>query len=851
MGSPEGGSGGTDRNRNSESGHGFRGKGGCKSRCLAGFLASAATGLCFLPAVALAAGDEAGGQALLAPSLGATDVLQLSIFIGAMGAALFSAAWLIRERGRIAAENLELRARLVRTDSQRMRAVALLDLSEQRVVVWSGDDRKPELVGKLPESAGAPDDRGRFLAFGRWLEPESAGIIDRRITELRDERKPFDMIVETMSGTKLGVCGRMSSAGTIVRFTSLFEHQKELAATRLHLDRVLRNLTSLHALLDLLSMPVWTRDHDGRLDWVNKAYIKGVEARDLDEVISGQREFLNTQTREAIQKSHLCGQPFQSNASTVIGGERFVFAVTDTAGGDGSAGIANDISDIDQLRTENERMLHGHAETLDQLTTAVAIFDRSQKLRFFNQAFQELWGLDPQFLESAPGNNLVLDQLRTNCKLPEQPEWRRWKDGVLEAYRATEPIEDWWHLTDGRSIRVVANPQHNGGVTWVFENMTERIDLESRYNSAVRVQGETLDNLAEGVAVFGPDGKIRLSNPAFRNLWGLDPELVKGGAHIAAIRDACAQLAGDSPWGRIVSSVTGFDEERNEFSGQTEMTNGTVLSYAVVPLPDGQVMTTFVDVTDSVNVERALIERNEALQRADALKNAFLQHVSYELRSPLTNIIGFTELLLMPRTGELNDKQNEYLDYISSSSSVLLNTVNDILDLATIDAGAMELDIGPISIRETVEAAAEMQSERLREHSLELVVDIASDAEPFRADDLRLRQVLSNLLSNAANFAPEGSKITLACRREKDQVLFSVHDDGPGMPDDVLDAAFRRFEPHFNGGRRRGAGLGLSIVKSFVELHGGTVEIETGGKNGTTVTCRFPVNPEAFRAAAE
>ena len=98
---------------------------------------------------------------------------------------------------------------------------------------------------------------------------------------------------------------------------------------------------------------------------------------------------------------------------------------------------------------------------------------------------------------------------------------------MLAAYRSVDPQEHWWHLPDGRTLRVIANPQPKGGVTWMFENLTERIDLESRYNAAVRVQGETLDNLAEGVVVFGPDGRVRLDNPAFSRLWGLDPDFVK------------------------------------------------------------------------------------------------------------------------------------------------------------------------------------------------------------------------------------------------------------------------------------------------------------------------------------
>jgi signal transduction histidine kinase len=228
-----------------------------------------------------------------------------------------------------------------------------------------------------------------------------------------------------------------------------------------------------------------------------------------------------------------------------------------------------------------------------------------------------------------------------------------------------------------------------------------------------------------------------------------------------------------------------------------------------------------------------------------------VQHVSYELRSPLTNIIGFTELLSLPVTGPLTARQRDYVDHIGSSSSVLLAIVNDILDLATVDAGIMELDIGEVRVDHTIRTAADLLSERLRDHSITLDVDVSRAPQSFNGDENRVRQVLFNLLSNAANYAPEGSTISLACEMVEGSVQFTVHDDGPGMAPEVLDAVFRRFEPRSNGGRRRGAGLGLSIVKSFVELHGGTVRIDSIKDRGTTVTCRFPMVPLRVRAAAE
>ncbi|MCV0394683.1 MAG: PAS-domain containing protein [Rhizobiaceae bacterium] len=784
-------------------------------------------------------------------TVGTTEVIQLAMFAGAMGAALLSAIWMIRERARIAAENVELRARVADLTAAQARAEALVGLKDMRVLFWQKGAERPDLSGGLSAGAGAPQDRAAFLAFGRWLTPHSASAIDAGIAALRDHSRPFDLVVETQTGAHLEVQGRSSIHHMIVRFLTISEARRAYARLRIENQRLEAEFLALRGLFEASRLPAWTRDRTGRIVWVNAAYAAAVDASTPEIAVAEERELLGTPVRKRIAEIHASRSIFNETVSTVIGGDRRHLMVTSVATSDGSAGFAIDRSEQEALLAEIDRAAKGHAETLDRLQTAIAIFDGSEKLRFYNAAFQKLWDIDAGFLDSAPEHNLLLDRLRSEGKLAEQPEWRRWKESVLQAYRSVEPHDANWHLPDGRTLRVVTSPHPNGGVTWIFDNLTERIDLESRYKTAVRVQSETLDHLAEGVVVFGADGRLKLTNPAFGRLWRLPDALAVPGVHISAIRDACRPMAAQSPWDAFASAVTGFDEERRDSEGVAELVDGSVLRHTLVHLPNGQAMITFIDVTDSVNVERALKDKNEALQNADRLKNDFVQHVSYELRSPLTNIIGFTELLGMPDTGPLNERQREYVGHIGSSSAILLAIVNDILDLATVDAGIMELEIGDVRITDAVESAAERVAERMRDHDIELSLDLPAAAASFRADGNRVRQILANLLTNAANFAPAGSTVTLSCRKEGSEVRFTVHDDGPGMPPDVLDAVYRRFESRANGGRRRGAGLGLSIVKSFVELHGGTVEIETGEGIGTTVTCVFPASPRDYLAAAE
>ncbi|MBN8920290.1 MAG: ATP-binding protein, partial [Rhizobiales bacterium] len=157
----------------------------------------------------------------------------------------------------------------------------------------------------------------------------------------------------------------------------------------------------------------------------------------------------------------------------------------------------------------------------------------------------------------------------------------------------------------------------------------------------------------------------------------------------------------------------------------------------------------------------------------------------------------------------------------------------------------------PVDVRKTIESAAEGLRDRLAEHDLALEVNTADDIGSFTADERRVRQVLFNLLSNAIAFSVPGSKISLVAERRPDAIVLSVQDRGRGIPSEIVDRVFERFETHSLGSQHRGAGLGLSIVRSFVELHGGAVTLDSVEGQGTTVTCRFPVDRSGRRVAAE
>ena len=351
--------------------------------------------------------------------------------------------------------------------------------------------------------------------------------------------------------------------------------------------------------------------------------------------------------------------------------------------------------------------------------------------------------------------------------------------------------------------------------------------------------------------MFGSNGRAQLFNPAFAKMWKLSAEALREQPHIETVEAWCKPLFDDAAtWRTLREAITAI-ENRVEVPLKLERKDGSVLDCMTMPLPDGATMLTFQDITDTENVERALRERNEALEAADQMKVDFVHHVSYELRSPLTTIIGFAHFLSDPSTGPLMPKQAEYLDYITTSTNALLALINNILDLATIDAGAMTLELGPVDIAKAIEAAAEGIQDRLATDRIQLKVDVDPNIGDFIGDERRVVQVLYNLLANAVGFSPHDAAVTISARRNEHRVIFTVTDSGPGIPPDVKDKVFDWFESHSNGSRHRGAGLGLSLVRSFVELHGGKVRVDSIVGKGTTVTCDFPIDQAAHRNAAE
>jgi signal transduction histidine kinase len=795
---------------------------------------------------------DAFAQAALTPfrlELLSTSSLSV-IMAGLVTFAATTSILYVRERSRWQRREAELAGELEAARGHQDRLVALLAADPQVVVSWNGRQAEPVFEGDSG-FLGAPG-ATLALAYGAWAPPTEAKKLELATDALKERGEAFGFTLRSKAGPFIDVEGRPVAGRAVIRFREVTGERARLMALQSEMEQLATRHAALTTLLAGLPQPAWLRGADGRMVWANAAYARAVEAPDGDAAAKNGLELLDRSERDEAARARREGRVFSARAPAVVAGQRRTLDIIEMPTPNGFAGIATDMSELEAVRTDLQRQMDAHVRTLDRLKTAVAVFDASQRLVYANSGYETLWSLGAAFLEGGPTDSEILDRLRAERRLPELGDYRSWKAGVQAAYTSPRAIEDWWYLPDGRTIHVVASPNPQGGVTYLFDDVTERFTLESRFNALSRTQRETLDSLREGVAVFGSDGRLKLSNPAFAHAWRIQADLGAAAPHIDEVVRLCKPLyPQDEVWSELHSVVTGVRDAREDYGCRMERRDGSVLDCAAAPLPDGATLITFADVTASVNVERALTEKNEALETISRLREDFVHHVSYELRSPLTNIIGFAQLLGTETVGPLNEKQRDYSAHIVRSSGALLAIINDILDLATIDNGALTLDLAEVDVAETIAQAAAGLHDRLTDSKLTLKVDIAPETGPLRADGKRLRQVLFNLISNAIGFSAPGQTITVSARRSGGHVHITVADQGVGIPAEVRDKVFERFESHSLGSRHRGVGLGLSIVRSIVELHGGRVELDSAPGRGTRVTAVIPSEGLTMSDAAE
>ena len=793
------------------------------------------------------------------------DQIPLIIAVGALALGLAFILWALRtsDGARGAAKRYKDKANDAESSVAELKSV--LGAHPGVILVWQGEDidvdaddiTPPDIHGspvalasllRFTDDAVSIDPAVRIIEGLADLEARDASGIDStlriRLRELAEEGQPFSLTIIGQNGRFLEADGRTAGARVVVWISDSTIKGLEESSARGRLEEarqvIARDPTAFLDMLGKAPFPAWRISGVGRLQWANPAYVDAVDGDNLDRVLERQ-VMLDEKAVEQVRKTLTEGKEIDETRHIGIKGERRAMRVLSFPLSGGVGAMAFDVTEQERARDELDKHVRAHDETLNHVADAVAIFSSERKLTFHNRAFAKMWDMDEGFLLDMPSHGQLLDRLRERRKLPAQAEYAKWRAEELSYYLDISGIEeDEWHLPDNRTLKVTRQRHPMGGLLILFKDITSELDLRTKYNAMIKTQGKTLDSLHEAVVVFGTDGRLKLSNIAFADLWGIEAELLKDEPDYDDIADFCVPLFHDrDTWKAIKAHITD-PGARQETTGEMRRSDGSILTYVTKPLPDGNTLIAFADVSAQRSVETALRDRAEAFETADRLKTEFVKNVSYQLRSPLQTILGYGEFLQMERIGDLNDAQRDKVDAICEASNHLNDLIGNILDLAMIEAGRLDLDISDVNLKELIQEAVSIGVTNAADTEVEVVADIADGLGKIEADEKRIRQVLFNLVSNALRFTDPGGKVTISAERMGDTAKLTVKDNGRGIP--AEDQA-TRFDS-FTSSDRRGAGLGLSLVKHFVQLHGGNVGIKSQPGGGTEVVCWIPIEAQ-------
>ncbi len=706
----------------------------------------------------------------------------------------------------------------------------------ERLARWFGLETMPKFLSELDGGEGA------------GLSAEQLADLSEKVRRTQKSAAPFQFtLTPPGSGRSLSLQGALADpqvspgGAALVWVFDFSESQQELHRLRGAAARAESDFAALIGLIEAAPMPMWFRGDDMKLQLVNQAYVDAVAASDANDVVKRQLELIEPVDGEApseIASKALSEQgKIERTVPATIHGQRRSMRVSDLPlGTEGVAGYAIDIEEQEQERREFSAYRDAQRSMLDQLSAGVALFDASERLTFANLPLRRLFELTEGSLDGSISFDRFLTDARERKLTPEVRDFPEWRREHAAWFEAAETQEEAWPLPGGTHLRIVAQPMPDGGLVMIAEDRTEQLSLSATRDTLLRTRAATLDSLFEALAIFAPDGSLQLWNRSFAGTWGLTSEFLDTHPSAEALIEAIGENLAKRGQAQAISAVVrAATLDRQEKGGRIALKDGRTLEFAGVPLPDGNGLLTVLDITASENAERALRERNIALEEADTVKARFLANMSYEFRTPLTSIGGFAELIKSGAAGEVSEQMGEYVDAIIDSVSRLTDQVENVLDLSQSEAGLM-----PIS-KEEVDLLPFLTG-LVRERETAIVTaGLGLDLRGkkgcvVQADPRQLGRALGNLLDNAIAGTPEDGKILINIAPKGKGAEIAISDNGRGMSAEELARALGTA----GADDEKRQGLGIPLARQLIEAHGGTFDLQSEEGAGTAAIIHLP-----------
>src|SRR5258707_9754647 len=362
----------------------------------------------------------------------------------------------------------------------------------------------------------------------------------------------------------------------------------EVTALATEQETHIRLVGELSAALDHLPYPVWRRSTSLAITYCNPAFGQLLDIAPGELPPPGRE--VNAAARALARRAQKLALAQSESQQLVVGGHRRLFDLNEFPLPEGSlSGFALDQAALEDGPAELSPHLAAHDDVLQSLGTGIVIFGPDRRVKFFNTAYLEQFGLDGHFLRAEPTIEEVLEALRERRRLAEQADFRSFKqEFARHLMTVIQPIEELIHTPTGATFRMVATPHPFGGVILTFEDVTDELALEANYNTLIEVQKETIDHLNEGIAVYGGDGRLKLHNPAFARMWKLKVEQLENQPHVSQIVDLVTHFFPDrEDWRDLRQRIIGSIADRDLRNLRVERIDRRIIDIAAIPLPDG------------------------------------------------------------------------------------------------------------------------------------------------------------------------------------------------------------------------------------------------------------------------
>ncbi len=688
----------------------------------------------------------------------------------------------------------------------------------------------------------APGADSKFADVAASFEGEAAGVLKKAVEQLRTRCIPFDLILP-----KSGRHQMINAVGTIAGDDS-GQPLADLLWMRLEVRpgipfppvpglarTTVQTHDHLYRLLEYLPMPVWLRDGDQDIVFANQP---GIE------------QTVGEPAREIAEKAHAQKQALTEHHLLILNESPQLLEITESPleGWPGTVGFAVDHSAREAKAVKSRRQALERNHVLENLTTAIAIFDTSTNLVFFNSAYATLWQLEEGWLATEPNISKILERLCKEMRLPERVDFAAFKDEQISQFGTlTGPVASLLHLPDGTTLQALTSRDSLGGLVFSYENITDRLALERSVNNVMTVQTAILENLHEAICVFGADGRLKLNNTVFSQMWELGEDDLVEKLHITEFIASIRRIKLDSTswtaeqWSLHGEKVVAKILSRVPASGRLVSRNKKVLNYTNMPLPDGAVMLSYMDVTDMASAEDTLRQRSEILQATNQLKSEFILNILNEVGTPLNSIIGFADELVDEDFDKLTGRQLNFCQDILLTGKSLQIVIKDILELANIETDLMTLKLDKIDLQSMLVSVLNLVRERAAAKSITLNLTCPRNIGSIIADELCLKQSIFSLLGYAIQFTSEIGSVTLSCYRDTNVLEISISYTGSTGPNSEQDEIFKSLQLEYQPvNTARDQAQGLTLVARFIDLHEGQIKVDILENGGATIICRLP-----------